>query len=81
MASGKKVRAGEEFVFCTGAKAATVAECRKELAKLTPEQFAHHVNAEKNDIATWIQDCLDGKLAGRIRELREREALLKALRG
>jgi len=79
MASRKKVRPGEEFLFCNGAKAATVAQCRKELEKLTPEQFAHHVNAGKSDIHVWLRDCLDAALAQRVREIRDREALLKAL--
>lgn len=81
MAKSKKVRAGEEFVFCTGAKAATLAQCRAGLRKLTDEQFAHHVNAEKNDIHVWLRDCLDEALADRIRKIRDREALIKALQG
>jgi hypothetical protein len=81
MAKSRKVRAGEEFVFCNGTKAATLAQCRAELRKLTPEQFAHHVNAEKNDIHAWLRDCLDVALAGRIRGIRDRDALIKALEG
>jgi hypothetical protein len=81
MASRKKVRAGEEFVFCNGAAAATVAQCRTEIKKLTPEQYAHHVNADKNDVYTWVRDCLDESLADRIRDVREQDALIKALRG
>ncbi len=79
MATRKKVRTGEEFVFCTGATAATIAQCRKELKKLTAEQFAHHVNAQRHDVYTWIRDCLDAALAERIRDLKERDALVKAL--
>ena len=81
MAIKKKVRAGEEFVFSTGATAATLAQCRKELKKLTPEQFAHHVNAQRHDIYTWLKDCLDVGLAERIRDVRDRDALIKALGG
>lgn len=81
MPKRKKVRAGEEFVFCNGTKAATVAQCRTELRKLTEEQFAHHVNAEKNDVLTWLRDCLDTALAERIHGIRERDALIEALEG
>ena len=81
MATRKKVRAGEEFVFCNGARAGTIAQCRKEMRNLTEEQFAHLVNAERNDFSTWIRDCLDPRLAERIVGIREREALLAALRG
>ena len=81
MAKMKKVRDGEEFLFCNGARAATVAQCRKELGKLTAEQFAHHVNTEKNDISTWIRDCLDPALARKIEGIREQKALVAALAG
>jgi hypothetical protein len=79
-ATRKKVREGEEFVFVTGATAATIAQARKQLAALSPEQFAHHVNQEKHDIYTWIRDCLDADLAERIRHIRDREELIAALR-
>ena len=79
-ASRKKVRAGEEFVFVNGATAATIAQARTQLMTLTPEQFAHHVNQEKNDIYVWIRDCLDQTLAERIRDIKDREKLIAALR-
>jgi len=80
MATRKKVREGEEFVFCTGARAATVAQCRKELAKLTAEQFAHHVNDAKHDVHVWIRDCLDGGLAAKVEGIRDQKGLLAALK-
>jgi hypothetical protein len=79
MAATKKARTGEEFEFCNGTKASTIAQCRKELAKLTPEQFGHHVNAERNDIFVWVRDCLDEDLADRIRDVRNRDDLIQAL--
>jgi hypothetical protein len=79
MASAKRVRPGEEFIFCTGATAATAAQCREELRKLTPDQFRYHVNQEKNDIFNWVRDCLDAALAGKIRDVTERDALVRAL--
>ena len=79
MATVKRARPGEEFIFCTGATAATAAQCREELQKLTPDQFRYHVNQEKNDIFNWIRDCLDGALANKIRGITERDALVRAL--
>ncbi len=80
MATRKKVRDGEEFVFCTGARAATVAQCRKELGKLNAEEFAHHVGDAKHDVYAWIRDCLDAKLAQKIETIRDRDELIEALK-
>ena len=80
MATRKKVRDGEEFVFCTGARAATVAQCRKELGKLNAEEFAHHVNDARHDVYDWIRDCLDAKLAQKIESVRDQQGLADALK-
>lgn len=79
MATTRKVRPGEEFVFCSGATAATIAQCRTELGRLTNEQFEHHVNGTKNDIYNWLRDCLDPELAQKIRNVTDRTELIRAL--
>ena len=79
MATAKNVKPGEEFVFCNGASAATVEQCREELQRLTPDQFHYHVNPEKNDIFNWIRDCVDAKLAQRLRGLLDRDQIVVAL--
>ena len=50
------------------------------LKKLKPEQFLHHVNKQKNDFAKWISEVVgDAILAQRIRVLKTREAMAKAV--
>ena len=79
MATQKKVRKGEEFVFCNGAKASSLAECKAQLKKLTPEQFAQHVNEHKHDIYVWVRDCLDPKLAQTLKSVTDRNKLVALL--
>ena len=48
--------------------------------KKKPEQFLHHVNRQKNDFAKWISEVVgDAILAQRIRVLKTREAMAKAV--
>ncbi len=54
----------------------------KELAEsfrtMSDETFAHHVNAEKNDFASWVGDILlDKKLATDLKKSRNQAAALK----
>ena len=79
MPKRKTVREGEEFFFCTGGFARTVAECCDQLEALSDEAFRHHVNDQKNDIYTWINDCLDPALAERIRYMTDRTLMIKEL--
>lgn len=80
MASRKKVRKGEEFMFCNGASAASLAECSRQLAKLSPQDFSFHVNESKNDFYNWIRDCLDPALAKKIEKVRDKEKLISLLK-
>lgn len=80
MATRRKVPYEQEFVFCNGARAATVAQCRKELTKLSGEDFAYHVNETTHDVYNWIRDCLDAKLAEKIQDVRDRQGLIEALK-
>ncbi len=55
-------------------------EFAKALKNLKPEQFLHHVNKQKNDFAKWISDVVgDAILAQRIRALKTKEAMAKAV--
>ena len=78
-AKPKKAKSGEEFFFCNGTVASTVAKCRVELEKLTADQFSHHVNEYKNDIYIWLRDCVDKNLAERIKDIRDQQTMLKTL--
>ena len=55
--------APEEYVFrCTcGRTLRNMQELADELAAMTEEAFAYHVNAEKNDFANWVRDIIGDK--------------------
>lgn len=76
----KKVTAGEEFIFADGTTAETKAQLVTRLKKITPDTFAHHVNPGKNDIYTWLNECLDSDLAAAVRGLTDRQAMIDALK-
>ncbi len=80
MAKTRKVRPDEQFIFVNGAKADTVASLRNELKKLSPEEFNHHVNGQKNDFYNWLRDCVDPSLAERIRNVRDQGQMIEKLR-
>ncbi len=46
------------FWLHDGYQIANLRELRDALATMTKRQFEHHVNAEKNDFATWVRDVL-----------------------
>ena len=63
------------FWFNHGAIAKNVAELATALGSTTAEQFVHHVNADKNDIAAWVADVLgDTALAAKLHLLASPEA-------
>ncbi len=43
------------FWLLGGKPIKNIIELGKELRQMSPETFAHHVNAEKNDFAAWIE--------------------------
>lgn len=56
-------------------------EFAASLKNLKPEQFLLHVNRQKNDFAKWISEVVgDAILAQRIRVLKTKEAMAKAVR-
>lgn len=58
-----------------GVIARNLSELSSSLASMTQEQFAHHVNAEKNDFASWVEQVLgDAALATKMRLLTTLEA-------
>lgn len=58
-----------------GVIARNLSELSSSLASMTQEQFAHHVNAEKNDFASWVEQVLgDASLAKKMRLLTTLEA-------
>jgi len=52
-----------------------LADLSAALSDMSAEEFAHHVNGEKNDFATWTEDVLgDATLANKLRLLSTAEA-------
>ncbi|MBI2144652.1 hypothetical protein HYU17_05935 [Candidatus Woesearchaeota archaeon] len=50
--------------------------------KLTPEQFTHHANSQKNDFATWVQEAIgDSDLAQRLRKMKTKEGFASVVAG
>ena len=80
MAARKRVKEGEQFLFCNGTVAKSIAELRKQLERLSRDEFHYHVNEGKHDFYAWIKDCLDPKLAERIKEVRDQDQLIDALK-
>lgn len=80
MATRKEVRKGEEFIFCNGASASSLEECISQLANLSPQEFAFHVNESKNDFYNWIRDCLDPQFAKKLEKVLDKEKLISLLK-
>lgn len=55
-------------------------ELSSALKRLTNAQFAHHVNAEKNDFSNWVGEVLrDRDLAGKLRQNKTRLGTVRAI--
>lgn len=80
MAPRKKVQDGNEFVFCNGKKANTIASLKKEIKKLSDDEFSFHVNSSKNDFYNWIKDCIDPMYAENLVDITEKGQLLASLK-
>lgn len=74
------MRAKHKFKFVHGAEARTILDVVEELEEMNEEEFKHHVNQEKNDIADWAKYSLDKpKLAERLRKIRTKEKIKQEL--
>lgn len=63
------------FWFSHGAVAKNLGELAGILGTMTDEQFTHHVNPEKNDLAAWVDEVIgDQTLAAKLRLLRTQAA-------
>ncbi|MBW2967615.1 hypothetical protein KY362_03955 [Candidatus Woesearchaeota archaeon] len=52
----KEVAPDKQFVLCNGERISSIHQLSLMIDKLSDEVFSHHVNAEKNDFAAWIND-------------------------
>ncbi len=80
MGKRRKIKDGEEFVFCNGAIAKNITQARKEVKKLNPDEFSFHVNDQKNDLYNWINDCIDSELAEKIKNIKDQNEMVLALK-
>lgn len=65
----------KSFWFSHGAVAKNLEELAAVLGTMTDEQFVHHVNPEKNDLACWVDEVIgDVTLAAKLRLLRTQAA-------
>ena len=80
MAPRKKVQDGNEFIFCNGKKASTIASLKKEIKMLSEQEFLFHVNQEKNDFHKWIADCIDPMFAENLVGITDKAKILSALK-
>lgn len=77
----KGVAPGKEFILKNGQPLRSFKELMEALELIDDETFQHHVTAEKNDFANWVQHVLDEeKLAESIRNKRAKQELLKILK-
>ncbi len=69
------------FQLWGGETIKTIPELENALKKMDDATFRHHVNRQRNDFSTWIQDCFGDKtLAEDLRKRAEREKMIEALK-
>ena len=80
MAARRKSREGEGFVLRDGSVVETKAQLAAAVKKMSDDDFGSFCNAVKNDFHVWLRECLDPVLADRIKDIRDRTALVAALK-
>ncbi len=74
------VRDGEEFYCANGKVFRNLRDLAEGLKTISPQDFAHHVNADKNDFANWIANCIgDIKLAEKVAKLNDPRLMRRAI--
>ena len=68
------------FWLAGGGTLKSLSELSAVLPGMSNEVFSQHVNAEKNDFASWIRDVIhDEKLASKVRKSTSKSAIAKAV--
>lgn len=57
-----RVPDGSSFQLVSGQELWTLDDLSEAINLIDPETFMHHVNAEKNDFAAWVEGVFDEKL-------------------
>jgi hypothetical protein len=69
------------FYMCNGAVLRSIRELAKAIEELDNDSFGCHVNKEKNDFATWIQDIFgDSTLAAELRRAKTQKKTVEVIR-
>lgn len=78
------VPVGREFVLVSKGnriKLRNLLDLKVELEQITARDFSHHVTANKNDFASWVNDILDDtKLANDLKSVSTKDEMLSLLR-
>jgi hypothetical protein len=75
------VRIGEEFIFCDGFKASSINELYLHLLNSDDNLFNYHVNLDRNDFASWINDVFKQvEIANLIRSIKLKQDFLDLLK-
>ncbi len=73
----KNVKDEHRFYFKSGRIAKNLAELKEGLETMDQEEFDHHVTAEKNDFASWVEHAVEDKvLADKLRIEKKRENMI-----
>ncbi len=71
----------QRFWVNNGPVLAGVGELKTALLAMSDEQFAHHVTAEKNDFAKWVEEVLgDGQSAQALKRAKTRKAAARSIK-
>ena len=71
----------EKYFFVhNGPACGDLSELMQAIKQMSDDSFYHHVTPDKNDFATWINDCFgEHLLARRLGRLKARADILKTL--
>lgn len=69
------------FWLCDGRILRNLHELADALENMSNDVFEHHVNKEKNDFSSWINDVIgDKKLANDLRKIKKINSTLKKIK-
>ena len=72
--------AQQRFFLHGGGELASLEDLFVELQTMEPHVYAHHVNEERNDFATWVHDVMgDRFLAHKMTQITQKDEMLKLL--
>ncbi|MCK5332406.1 hypothetical protein KAJ41_00915 [Candidatus Parcubacteria bacterium] len=76
------ISASDELCFwsCDGLVLRNLEDLKKSLMRMSKKTFEYHVNREKNDFATWIDNVLgDRVLANKLKKIKTIKTTIKTI--